>query len=118
MFRYEILSKSRWIGFDCVRFGHGVTGCIGLACRVAQMYLCAKARRQMVLHITLPDLAHGDSSGSVAYLKDARLERSLECQRREGRNGLLSQAYAYPSVRADGLSCFARANGLQVEPAQ
>jgi hypothetical protein len=105
MLRNKILSKSRWSGFDCVRFGHGVTGCIGLAYGLAQVYLCAEARRQMVLHIALPDLARGDSSGSVAYLKDARLERSLECQRREGKNGLLFQAYAYPSPRADGLSC-------------
>jgi hypothetical protein len=68
------------------------------------MYLCAEARRQMVLHIALPDLAHGDSSGSVAYLKVARLERSLECRRREGKNELLFQAYASPGLRADGLS--------------
>ncbi len=105
MFRNEILSKSQWIAFDCSRFGHGVAGCIGLAYRIAQMYLCAEARRQMVLHIALPDLAHGDSSGPVAYLKDARLEPSLECRRREGKNGLLLQAYAYPSLRAGGLSC-------------
>jgi hypothetical protein len=58
----------------------------------------------MIPRIALPDLAHGDSSGSVAYLKDARLERSLECRRREGKNELLFQAYAYPSLRADGLS--------------
>jgi hypothetical protein len=104
MFRHEIQSKSRWIGFDCVRFGHGIAGCIRLTDRVAQMYFCAEARRQMIPRIALPDLAHGDSSGSVAYLKDARLERSLECRRREGKNELLFQAYAYPSLRADGLS--------------
>jgi hypothetical protein len=68
------------------------------------MYLCVEAGRQMVLHIALPDLAHGDSSGSVAYLKDARLERSLECRRREGENKVLLRAYAHASLRADGLS--------------
>ena len=105
MFRNEILNKSRWISFDCVRFGHGVAGCIGLAYGLAQIYLCAEARRQMVLHVALLREAHGDSSGLVAYLKDARLERSLECRRREGEDGVLFQAYAYPSLRADGLSC-------------
>ena len=77
MLRNEILSKSGWSGLNCVQFGHGEAGRIGLAYGVAQMNLCAKARRKMVLHIALPDLAHGDSSGSVAYLNDARLERSL-----------------------------------------
>jgi len=104
MFRNKILGKNRRIEFNCVRFGHGAGGCIGVAYRVAQMYFCMEARRQMVLHIALPDLAHGDSSGSVAFLKDARLERSLECRRREGENGLLFQAYAYLSPRAEGLS--------------
>ena len=58
----------------------------------------------MVLLVTLADLAHGDSGGRVAFLKGARLERSLECRRREEKNGLLLQAYAYVSPRADGLS--------------
>ncbi len=104
MFRYEILSKCWRSDFDCVRFGPGVTGCIGLAYWNAQMYSSVEARRQIVLHVTLGCLAHGDSSGSVAFLKDARLERSLECRRREEKNGLLFQAYAYLGPRADGLA--------------
>ena len=43
MFRNEILSKSRWICFDCVRFGAGKAGCIGLAFGLAQMDLCAES---------------------------------------------------------------------------
>ena len=68
------------------------------------MYLRSELRRQVVLDIALLDEAHVGSSGAVAYLKDARLERSLECRRREGENGLLFQAYAYLSPRAEGLS--------------
>jgi hypothetical protein len=68
------------------------------------MYFCVEARRQVGLLVTLGDLAHGDSGGRVAFLKGARLERSLECRRREEKNGLLLQAYAYVSPRADGLS--------------
>ena len=49
---------------------------------------------QVVLYIALLDEAHGGSSRSVACLKDARLERSLECWRREETNGLLFQPYA------------------------
>src|SRR5208283_2606808 len=94
MFRDEILREIRCIGFACARFRYGVAGCIGLAHRLAQMYLRTNLRRQVVLYIALLDEAHGSSSGMVACLKDARLERSLECRRREGRNGLLSQAYA------------------------
>lgn len=104
MFCNEILGKSRWIGFDCVRLGLRVAGFVGLAYRTAQMYFRAEARRQVVLYIALPELAHSDSSGSVACLKDARLERSLECRRREGKNEVLFQAYACPSLRAGGLS--------------
>lgn len=94
VFRNEIFSKTRRCCIDCVRFGRGKTGCIGLALGLAQMDLGAEAGRAVVLHIALPDETHGDSGRPVACLKDARLERSLECRRREGENGLLTQAYA------------------------
>lgn len=54
----------------------------------------------MILHIASNDDAHAGSSGSVAEEEDARLERSLECRRREGKNELLLQAYAYKSLCA------------------
>jgi len=79
------------------------------------MYLGAELRRQLVFHGALLDEAHGRSSGSVAYLKDARLERSRECQRREGKNGLLSQAYACTSPRAGEL-LFAMVKIAHVKP--
>jgi hypothetical protein len=94
VFGNKILGKSRFCRVDCVRFGRGKTGCIGLALGLAQMDLGAEAGREVILHIALPDEAHGGSGRSVACLKDARLERSLECRRREGENGLLTQAYA------------------------
>ena len=100
MFRNEFLSKTRWICLDCVRFGHGVAGCIGPAHGFAQMYFCEERGMQVVLHIAFLDEAHGGSSRSVACLKVTRLERSLECWRREGENELLFQAYAYQSLRA------------------
>ena len=82
----EILGKTQWICLDCFRFGRGKTGCVGLAYWIAQMYLRAEAGGQMVLDIAFPDVAHGGPSRPVACLKDARLERSLECRRREGKN--------------------------------
>jgi len=109
MFRNEVLSKVRRTCIDCVLFGHGAASCIGLAYGHAQMYLCAEARRQMVLDIAFVDETHGGSSGSVAYLKDARLKRSLECRRREGKDGLLLQAYANQSQRAvSGFSAWSK----------
>lgn len=54
-----------------------------------------------MIDIAFEDVAQGGSSRSVAYLKGARLERSRECQRRGGVNGLLLQAYARGSLRAD-----------------
>jgi hypothetical protein len=48
----------------------------------------------MAFHVVSLDGTHGGSSRSVACLKVARLERSLECWRREGTNALLFQAYA------------------------
>jgi hypothetical protein len=94
MFSNEILSKIRCACLDCNRLGRGEAGGVELAFRMAQMDLCAVAGSQVVLHVAFFNGAHGGSSGSVAYLKDARLERSLECRRREGENGLLTQAYA------------------------
>jgi hypothetical protein len=119
MFRNEIRSKIQWICFDYVRFAHGVAGCIGLAYGLAQMYLRAVAGRQVVLYIAFLDEAHGGSSRSVAYLKDARLERSLECRRREGENGLLLQAYAYQSLLSacgGGASASGGGSSLPTEP--
>lgn len=91
MFCYEILCKARWTCFGFVRFSCGKAGRIGLARWRAQMYLCAEARRQVILDIALPDVAHNGSRCSVGCLKDARPKRSLECQRREwGRSTLSS----------------------------
>src|SRR5208337_1824062 len=104
MFRKEILSKTRWICLDCVWFDHGVAGCIRLAYGFAQMYFCEERGMQVVLHIAALDGTHGGSSRSVACLKVARLERSLECWRREGTNELLFQAYTRHDPRADGFA--------------
>jgi len=79
MFRNEILSKIRWICLARVRVGHRVAGCIGLAHERAQMYFCEEGGMEVVLHIASFDGTHDGSSRSVAHLKDARLERSLEC---------------------------------------
>ncbi len=97
MFSKEILSKTQWI---CARLGDGVAGCRGRAFGAAQMYLRAETGGRMVLRIVFFDIAHGGSSRPVACLKDARLERNLECRRREGGKELLFQAYAYTSLRA------------------
>lgn len=100
MFGNEILSKTCRIGIARIEFRYGVADGIGLAYGLAQMDLGVGARRRGVLYMALLDEAHGSSSGLVACLKDARLERSLECRRRERKNGLLLQAYATPSLRA------------------
>jgi hypothetical protein len=100
MFSDEIVSGNLCIRLDCVRLRSGKAGCIGLAHRIAQMYLFAEARRQGMVDTALGDVAQGGSSRSVAYLKGARLERSQECQRRGGKNELLLQAYARRSLRA------------------
>jgi len=84
MFCNKILSKTQWICLNRIRFRIGEAGCIGLALERTKMGLCVVAGRQVVLFVASFDQAHGDSSGSVAYLNVARLERSLECQRREG----------------------------------
>ena len=104
MFSDEIVSGNLCIRLDCVRLRSGKAGCIGLAHRIAQMYLFAEARRQGMVDTALGDVAQGGSSRSVGCLKDARPERSLECQRREGKNALLPQAYACRSQRADGFA--------------
>jgi hypothetical protein len=94
MLRNEILSKTQWVCFGCVRFSAGRAGCIGLAFGLDQMNSCEERGMQVILHVASLDGIHGGSSRSVACLKDARLEQSLECLRREGKNGLQSQAYA------------------------
>jgi hypothetical protein len=48
------------------------------------MSICPKRGRQMVIHIAFLEETHDGSSRTVAYLKDGRLERSLDCRRREG----------------------------------
>jgi hypothetical protein len=73
----------------------------------------------VVLYIAFLDEAHGGSSRSVAYLKDARLERSLECRRREGKNELQFQAYAYQSLLSacgGGASASGGGSSLPTEP--
>ncbi len=75
VFRDKVRSKMQWIYLDCVRFGSGEAGCVAQAYGLAEMNLCAVARRQVVLYIALLNQAHGSSSQLVAYLKDARLER-------------------------------------------
>jgi hypothetical protein len=79
MLSNEILGKNRWRCFDCGRFDSGRAGCIRLDHWLAQMYLGAEARRQVVLDIALFDVAQNGSSRSVACLKDTRLERSMKC---------------------------------------
>jgi hypothetical protein len=94
MFRDEI---GREFGLGCIHYARlslGKTGCVGLAFGRAQMNLREEGRTHVILHIASNDDAHAGSSGSVAEEEDARLERSLECRRREGKNGLLTQAYA------------------------
>jgi hypothetical protein len=44
----------------------------------------------MVFHISFSGDTHGDSNWLVECLKGARLERSLECRRREERFLLLT----------------------------
>src|SRR5579863_6025037 len=73
-----------------------------MAYRGLQMDLGAVAGREMILHIGFLDEAHGGSNGSVACLNGARLERSLECRRREGKNGLSTPAYACRGSLAGG----------------
>jgi hypothetical protein len=84
MFRNEIVGKTQWICLNCVRFSYGVAGCIGLAHGRAQMYSCEKGGMQVGPHVASLVGTHDGSSRSVAYLKVARLERRLECGRREG----------------------------------
>ena len=58
----------------------------------------------MKLHIALLTADRRSVGCSLAFFVGARLERSLECQRRGGKNGILPLAYAYRSPRADGLA--------------
>lgn len=90
----EIFIKIRLIWLYFARFGHRRTGRSGLVYRRIQMYLRAMTGRKMILYIALIDEAQNSSSRTVACFNVARLERGLECQRREGKYGLLSQAYA------------------------
>jgi hypothetical protein len=117
MFLKEILSKTRWICLDCVWFDYGVAGCIGLAYGFAQMYICEERWMQVVLHFVSIDGTHGGSSRSVACMKVARLERSLECWRREGINELLFQAYTRQRLPAGDFP-FIMPRCSQKEPAQ
>src|ERR1700728_5279426 len=105
MLNDEIVSKGRGLRLGCLGFNPGKTGCIGLAHWLAQMDLCTEARREVVLDVALPDVAHRGSSRSVACLKDARLERSLECQRREG-----GERAAVSSIRQHEPACRRRSS--------
>ena len=64
-----------------------------------------------------PEEAHRRSSRSVAYVNDARLGQSLDCERREGKHFLLSQAYAHPNPRADSFTLL-MLKGAQTEQAR
>src|SRR6185437_8939497 len=75
----EIPSKTQSICFDRIRFNSGKAGCIWLAFGGDQMNPCMKRGTQVILDIASFNGAHGDSSRSVACLKDTRLERSMEC---------------------------------------
>ena len=90
MFRNKVRCKTRHIGCVCIALSSGEASGIGLAFGRAQMYLRAEIKRQVILHVASLDEAHGESICSVGWPEDARLERSLECRRREGRNGLLT----------------------------
>jgi hypothetical protein len=100
MFRKEILSKTHCIWFDCARLDHASVRRIGLPYGRVPQHLCAAARRQENVGFAFLDEAHGGSNRSVTYLKDARLERSLRCWRRENEVVPLSQGYACQSLRA------------------
>jgi hypothetical protein len=62
MFRDEIVSENRRNRFGCIGLSSGKPGRVWLAYRLAQMYFCAEARRQMVLNVALSDVAQGGSS--------------------------------------------------------
>jgi hypothetical protein len=79
MLRDKISREIRFC-IDDVRSAFGDAGCILLG----QMSICPKRGRQMVIHIAFLEETHDGSSRTVAYLKDGRLERSLDCRRREG----------------------------------
>ena len=54
------------------------------------MYLRAVVGRQIILYVRLFDETHfGAPVDRAAYLEDARLKRSQECQRRERESRLL-----------------------------
>jgi hypothetical protein len=59
---------------------------------------CKKWGMQVVLDFASVDGAHGGSSGSIAYLKDARLERSLSAEGEKGKTG-----YCFKHTRCKNL---------------
>lgn len=54
----------------------------------------------MILYVTFFYEAHGGSSGSVAYLNVARLERTWKAEGEKREAEVLFQAYAHRSWRA------------------
>src|SRR5208282_3025581 len=118
MFSDEI---GREFGLCCihdVRLSLRKTGCVGLAfARLlgrAQMNLREEGGAHVILHVASINDAHAGSSRSVAEEEDARLERSLECRRREGKNGLLLKhtliRFLVPVRAAHGSYCSDAAN--------
>ena len=61
------------------------TSCIRHALWPVQMNSPMTASGKMILYIAFLDESHGNSGRSVVCLEGARLKRSLECRRREGK---------------------------------
>ncbi len=79
----KVLGKLRSFRTDPARLRPGEAGCIRLACSLKWMQACSPPRGKIFVHIALLDEGHGTFGRSVASLNGARLERSLECRRRE-----------------------------------
>jgi hypothetical protein len=93
----KVLAEFGWICGVCTR----------LRCRNsrrayggARLYACMPACGKIVRHIAFLYEGHGNSSRSAACLSGTRLERSLECRRREGETLTTTS-----SLRAFELAC-------------
>ena len=83
MFLREVFGKCQPIDLCFLRSFPGGVDLAGLPSRPAWKLTLAAADRETSLRYFYFEDAHSASSRSVACLNDARLERSLECSRRD-----------------------------------
>ena len=81
----------------------GKISCTRHASRMSLQPQFGAAGSKVTLHVAFLDEDHSNSRGTVASLEGARLERSLDCRRREGES-LLIRAYTRNGSRAGCVS--------------